>query len=92
MESDMSNETVRVLNTQTGKVGTVPRRIFEHPVLSGGSLVEVEHDQKPYVSELYRPRTVEEWESEHVAVEAVEYEPVISDSEDWNETESEDAE
>lgn len=61
----MSTETVRVINTQTGQTGSVPRRVFNHPVLSGGSLVEVEHDMKPYAPELYRPRTTEEFSADY---------------------------
>lgn len=61
----MSTETVRVINTQTGRVGSVPRRVFEHPVLSGGSLAEVTHDTKPYSPVLYRGRTPEEFSADH---------------------------
>lgn len=54
-------ENIRVRNTKTGRVGFVRRRIFESPVLNPDTLVEVEHDAKPYVPELYRPRTASEY-------------------------------
>lgn len=61
IESDMRNDTVHAFNTKTGKVGDVPRRIFEHPILSGGNLIEVRQGMKSYASELYRPRTTDEF-------------------------------
>lgn len=52
----MANDLVHVLNTQTGRVGDVRRRIFEHKVFNPGILVEVSDNAKPYIPELYRPK------------------------------------
>lgn len=57
-------DTLTVRNTNRGTVGPVRRRIFESPVLNPGILVEVEHDAKPYVPELYKPRTAEQYLAE----------------------------
>lgn len=65
----MSNELVRVLNTQTGRVGTIRRRLLDHAIL-GKNLVEVEEGRKPYAPELYRSRTPEEFTaSRHTSFE-----------------------
>ncbi len=72
----MSKDQVWVRNTLTGKTGQVPRKLLEHPILSGGSLVEVEPGSKSYVPVLYRSRTVEEYQAEQITT------PVDHDSED----------
>ena len=56
----MSASKVRVRNTHTGQVGEVSERLFNHPVF-GKWLVAAEHDDKPYVPELYKSRTPEEF-------------------------------
>ena len=35
------SDTVNAMNTLTGKVGKVSRRIFEHPVFNPGTLIEI---------------------------------------------------
>lgn len=52
----MKNELVNVLNLETGERGLIRRRLFESPVFNPGVLVEVDADQKPYVSELYKSK------------------------------------
>lgn len=76
----MSNDRVWVRNTLTGQTGVIPRKLFEHAVLSGGALVEVEPGSKSYVPEMYRPRTVEQYESDFTPDEIET--PVNHDSED----------
>lgn len=49
--------TVRVFNVETGQLGSISRTLFEHPVFNPGILIEAEPGQKPYVPELYRPKT-----------------------------------
>lgn len=57
----MNTNSVTVRNTKTGRVGVVPRRYLESDVLNKGRLVEVESNAKPYIPELYRPRTADEF-------------------------------
>lgn len=61
----MATKFVTVINVKTGKVNTIPRRIYEHPVFNQGQLVEVVPDTKPYVAELYKPTTAEEFVENH---------------------------
>jgi hypothetical protein len=51
-------ERVHVRNTDRGTVGWVDRDFFENEAFNT-ALVEVEHDAKPYVPELYKPRDAE---------------------------------
>ena len=56
----MKHELVHVLNTQTGQVGDIRRRLFESKVFNpNGLLVEVPNTQKPYLPEMYRARPLE---------------------------------
>lgn len=65
----MTIDLVTVRNTQTGKVGTVKRRVFEnHRLMSPEVFIEVDPGSKPYVAELYKSRSV----SEYVASRPVE--------------------
>ena len=53
----MKHELVHVLNTQTGQVGNIRRRLFESRVFNpNGLLVEVPNTQKPYLPEMYRAK------------------------------------
>lgn len=56
----MAIEKVRVLNTHNGRTGVVPRAIFENP-LYNKFLVEVDEHVKPYVPELFKSQTPEEF-------------------------------
>ena len=76
----MSASTVRVRNTHTGQVGEIPARLFNHPVF-GKWLVEADYDDKPYVPELYKSRTPEEFlaeKSDEDVDTAVEDEPAAT--------------
>ena len=56
----MKHELVHVLNTQTGQVGSIRRRLFESRVFNpNGLLVEVPNTQKPYLPEMYRAKPLE---------------------------------
>lgn len=56
----MKHELVHVLNTQTGQVGDIRRRLFESRVFNpNGLLVEVPNTQKPYLPEMYRAKPLE---------------------------------
>ena len=59
------NELVNVLNVKTGQTGVIRRRLFDNPAFNNGTLVEVHADVKPYVAELYREQTVEEFTENH---------------------------
>lgn len=52
----MATELVHARNTKRGTVGWVERSIFESKAFNPGVLIEVEHDAKPYIPELYKPR------------------------------------
>lgn len=67
----MAKEYVTARNTLTGKVGRVRPDVLSHPVF-GKSLVEVPAGSKSYVSELYKPRTVEEFKVDHPEKEVTE--------------------
>ncbi|QDP65432.1 MAG: hypothetical protein Tp182DCM212571_50 [Prokaryotic dsDNA virus sp.] len=56
----MKHELVHVLNTRTGQVGDIRRRLFESKVFNpNGLLVEVPNTQKPYLPEMYRAKPLE---------------------------------
>jgi hypothetical protein len=56
----MKHELVHVLNTRTGQVGDIRRRLFESRVFNpNGLLVEVPNTQKPYLPEMYRAKPLE---------------------------------
>lgn len=61
------DDMIHVRNTVNGKVGTVRRSLFEHPVFNpkGQVLKEIEPGGKPYISETYKPKTVEEFDLVH---------------------------
>lgn len=61
----MATEYATVLNVNTGQVGTIPRRFLDHPVINRGQLVEVQADTKPYVPELFKASTAEEFSENH---------------------------
>lgn len=56
----MKHELVHVLNTQTGQVGDIRRRLFESRFFNRNNiLVEVPNTQKPYLPEMYRAKPLE---------------------------------
>ena len=59
-------KTVTVRNTLTGKVASIPERIFLSPVFNPEPrhLVLAEPGAKPYVG-AYKPKTAEEFEAVH---------------------------
>lgn len=62
----MAEMDVNVLNTKTGKVGRIPRRLFEHPRFNpDGFLVEVAPGTKPYAEGLYRATDPETFKEQH---------------------------
>lgn len=75
----MSNETVTVLNQETGDVGTIRRKWFDNPAINNGILVEVDPSQKPYVPELFKSKVP--------AIEAPVEDEDEADTADNNETE-----
>ena len=52
--------TVKAINTISGQVAPVLKKIVDHPIL-GKNLVEVVDDAKSYAPELYKPKTVKEF-------------------------------
>lgn len=50
------SEKIKVLNTDTGAVGWIKRRLFENPRFNRGILEEVPADQKPYTAALFKSR------------------------------------
>lgn len=58
------NDIVEVMNLDTGERGKIRRKHFENPRINDGILVEVDPEQKPYVSELYKSRLPEDDEIE----------------------------
>lgn len=71
------NDTVEVLNLETGKRGKIRRSLFEHSYFNPGILVEVDPTQKPYVPDLYKSK----FETEDPAPEQEEHD---SDKEEDN--------
>lgn len=61
----MNTDIVHVRNTKTGKVGTVTRAIFDHPVFNKDVLVEVEAGAKPVAEGLNRSQTATEYRASH---------------------------
>ncbi len=57
----MSAERVTVLNTLTGQVGKLRRKLLESPVFNRGQLVEVEPGKKSYLRATWKPRTAEKY-------------------------------
>lgn len=57
-------ELISVFNLDTGKVGTIRRDWFEHPVINPGILVEAEPGQKSYAPELYKSRLEQDDETD----------------------------
>lgn len=51
---------IKVINTLSGQVVDVTEKTFNHPIL-GANLVLAEEGQKSYVSEMYEPKTAEEF-------------------------------
>jgi hypothetical protein len=51
---------IKVINTISGQVALVPERYLKHPVL-GKNLVPVEDDQKPYIAEMYEPKSADDF-------------------------------
>lgn len=60
----MENTQALVMNTVTGRVDRIPRKLLDHAVL-GKNLVEVEEGTKPYATELHKSQTVEEFTERH---------------------------
>lgn len=70
----MSIEWVEVLNETTGERGRISRGHFNNPaIVKPGLLKEVDADQKPYLPEMFKDRTVQKAE-EPETEEAVEAE------------------
>lgn len=58
------NVTIR--NTQTGQVGEVPEHVFNNPaIINPNVFVRVETGAKPYVPELYKSKTADEFLTQH---------------------------
>lgn len=57
----MSNDLVKVMNTRTGETGKIRRRLFNNPRINSGILVEIQPGVKPFVPELYTPKTEDEF-------------------------------
>ena len=60
----MENTQALVMNTVTGRVDRVPRKLLDHAVF-GKNLVEVEEGTKPYAKELHKTLPVEEFSERH---------------------------
>lgn len=50
---------VTARNTVSGQVASIPEAFLTHPVFSK-SYVAVEDDAKPYIPEMYKPKTASE--------------------------------
>lgn len=73
----MKNELVNVLNLETGERGLIRRRLFESPVFNPDILVEVDPEQKPYVSELYKSKVESDLEDTDDSAESDEDEEEV---------------
>lgn len=51
-------------NTETGLIAKVPERYIGHPVL-GKNYVLADEDAKPYLQELYKPQSADEFTVNH---------------------------
>lgn len=60
----MDKNLATVLNTKTGEVGVISRRLLRIPSI-GGNLVEVPEGTKSYDPEFYKPQTVEVFVATH---------------------------
>lgn len=60
------NEMITVRNTETGEVGEYRARLFRNKrIFPENVFVAVEQGAKPYVAELYKSRSVEEYVEDH---------------------------
>lgn len=57
------SEKIKVLNTDTGAVGWIKRRLFENPRFNRGILEEVPANQKPYTAALFKSKVSDEEET-----------------------------
>lgn len=74
----MTDETY-VRNTVTGETGYVRSKYLTNGILNPDSFVEAEPGSKPYVPELYRSRSAEEFTEDHPVLVT---EPEFEDGDD----------
>lgn len=75
-------DKISVLNTQTGAVDSYDERLFRNKVIFPTDVfVRVESGSKPYVKELFKPRSVEEYVADHPVEEPEDEEVVYDDLE-----------
>lgn len=77
--------TVQALNTLSGKIGPVPEHYLTHPVL-GKHLVLAEPGQKPYVADLFKSNTADEYAKK----QSRKQKPVVVEEPETEESEPED--
>ena len=61
----MATHMTHVIDVNSGEVRDIPTWQFKHRIFNPGIYVEASADAKPYVQELYKPKTVEEFEEIH---------------------------
>lgn len=86
----MTNQAVTLRNVETGLISVVPRKWAENPrIVNPKFYVVVADGSKPYVEELYTPRTREEFVAQHPDKVI---EPVDSEADDQEDEEYPDGE
>jgi len=70
------SDKITVLNTLTGQVGKIRAKLFNSPVFNRGNLVEVDPERKPYVADLWKPRTADEYLAQRGYVRVGDVSPV----------------
>ena len=61
----MTTHMTHVIDVNSGEVRDIPTWQFKHRIFNPGIYVEATADAKPYVQELYKPKTVEQFEEIH---------------------------
>lgn len=61
----MNTEIVTFIDTGTGEVGQMPKRLFGKKAFTPADRILVEPGTKPYVAELYKSQTPETFEENH---------------------------
>jgi len=62
------SEMIKVLNTETGAVGFIKRRLFENPaIFNQDTFVRVDEEQKPYAPATFKPRSAKKFKEQHPA-------------------------
>ena len=61
----MATHMTHVIDVKSGEVRDIPTWQFKHRIFNPGIYVEASADAKPYVQELYKPKSADEFEEIH---------------------------